>query len=280
MELLPKIVELLITPPGIVVVLLFITFLVYMKSHWAGSMMLAFSGAVLVIVSLPLTAHLMLGGLQNIGKPLDLIPLAGSGPKAALRVPRGEEKKPPQAIVVLGAGRYSGAPEYDGEDTASPLGLERLRYAAHLQRLTGLPILVSGGRVANEHAAEASFMKQVLTTDFHASVKWVEDQSRNTQENAQLSAALLANVKVNHVYLVTHAWHMRRAARHFEFAGVRVTPAPTGFHTLASNNHGLLRYLPSAQGMYNVSLALHERLGLFWHEWQDSAGTPAPAASP
>jgi uncharacterized SAM-binding protein YcdF (DUF218 family) len=280
MDLMPRIIELLITPPGIVVLLLGITFLVYIKSYWAGAMMLAFSVIVLIATSLPLTAHVLMTGLQGNIKPLDLVLDENSPKKNPLYLPRGEEKSPPQAIVVLGAGRYHTAPEYDNEDTATPLGLERLRYAAWLQRKTGLPILVSGGRPNKERAAEAEFMKKVLTEDFRANVRWAEDQSRNTLENAGYSATILAESKVRHVYLVTQAAHMRRAIIHFESAGVRVTAAPTGFHTLPGGETGLLSYLPSANGMWKVSLALHERLGLLWREWNAAAEPPVPAPKP
>ena len=281
MDMLPRLVELLITPPGAVVLLLCITFLVYIKSYWAGAVMLAFSVTVLIAASLPLTAHVLMNGLQTYAKPLELVLDETSPRKNTLYLPRGAEKEPPQAIVVLGYGRYTAAPEYDGEDTAKPLGLERLRYAAWLQRKTGLPILVSGGRVHNERTAEADFMKQILTEDFRASVRWTEDQSHNTRENAERSAAILAEGKVRHVYLVTQAWHMRRAARHFESFGVRVTPAPVGFHTLDTGEGSLIGYLPTASGMQQVALALHERLGLLWLDWQQPSAEPGtPATKP
>ncbi|MBU3736829.1 MAG: YdcF family protein, partial [Methylobacterium sp.] len=46
-----------------------------------------------------------------------------------------------QAIVVLGGGIHANTPEYGG-DTLKSQTLERLRYAARLHRLTGLPVLV------------------------------------------------------------------------------------------------------------------------------------------
>ena len=49
-----------------------------------------------------------------------------------------------QAIVVLGAGTYFSAPEYDAT-TINANGLVRLRYAARLHRATRKPILASGG---------------------------------------------------------------------------------------------------------------------------------------
>jgi uncharacterized SAM-binding protein YcdF (DUF218 family) len=291
-----RIIEVLITPPGIVILLLFVTFFAYLRRQWLGAAMLVLSTTVLVALSLPLTAHQLMSGLQNFAKPPELVPMAEKGPQASLYVPSNSLKDPPQAIVVLGNGRYAEAPEYDMEDTVSAQGLERLRYAAYLQRKTGLPILVSGGAAGGEDSAEAEHMQAVLTQDFHANVKWVERESRNTMENARLSQLLLAADKVRHIYLVTHAWHMRRAARAFESVGLKVTPAPTGFHTLGRAVRMSGAYLPSAQGMYYTSLALHERLGLVGYDFKENdmpangkpsaeatttpASTPAAAPSP
>ena len=288
MELWLRIAEVLITPPGIIVLLLFLTFLAYLWRHWIGTAMLFLSTITLVALSLPLTAQQLMNGLQNFSQPPELVPLAEKGPQAALYVPKDSLKDPPEAIVVLGNGRYTEAPEYDLEDTVSAKGLERLRYAAFLQRKTGLPILVSGGAPGGEDTAEAEHMQAVLAADFRANVKWVERESRTTAENARDSQALLAPAKVRHIYLVTHAWHMRRAARAFESVGIKVTPAPTGFYTLSRAARMLGGYLPSAQGMYYTSLALHERLGLIGHGLKDegmpSAGKPvaevAPAPAP
>ena len=62
-----------------------------------------------------------------------------------------------QAIVVLGAGKRTHAPEFGGE-TVNRLALERLRYAATLARETRLPMLVSGGAPAGD-TPEASLME-------------------------------------------------------------------------------------------------------------------------
>ena len=276
MEMWPRIVKLLITPPGVVVLMLLLTFVAYLRRPWLGAGMLILSAATLVALSLPLTAHWLINGLQN-SKPPELVPMAEKGPQASLYVLKDGLKDPPTAIVVLGHGRTPDAPEYDFQDTVSAYGLERLRYAALLQRKTGLPILVSGGSPNGEATAEADFMQKVLVEDFRANVKWVERESRTTQENARYSQVLLSAAKVRHVYLVTHSWHMRRAARAFETADIKVTPAPTGFHTLERNARAFNSYLPSASGMHLTALALHERFGFIWYSFKNGN---LPAAAP
>jgi uncharacterized SAM-binding protein YcdF (DUF218 family) len=138
---------------------------------------------------------------------------------------------------------------------------------------------VSGGAPGGETVSEAELMKAVLENEFKASVKWAERGSRNTMENAEFSRALLAEARVKHVYLVTHAWHMRRAARAFESVGIQVTPAPTGFQALTRSEQVLGGGLPSAWGMHLTALAIRERLGFHWAGLSDQSAT-APAATP
>ena len=95
------------------------------------------------------------------------------------------------AIVVLGAGSYLKAPEY-GADTVGEAGLFRLRYAARLQRETGRPVLVTGGKPQGNTLSEAEQMKAVLENEFHVPVKWTEGESNNTLENARFTQRILA----------------------------------------------------------------------------------------
>lgn len=205
----------------------------------------------------------LVGMALALGYALSL-PVVGDSLKMALE---GDPHPPPAgavagAIVVLGAGAYPGAPEYGGAGLEAPT-LERLRYAARLQRETGVPVLASGGDPLGLGVSEAQAMNDALSRDFGVEVKWTEPNSRNTLENARLSAGILASAGITRVYLVTHASHMPRARRAFEQAGLAVVPAPTGFTT--RRRPGLLAWLPDAGALRNSSAALHEMLGLAWY---------------
>jgi len=250
-----------------------VSFIAYMRSYWTGTVVLLSTTIVFVILGLPLTAHGLMAGLQSYAKPLDFQEVERIAKSAGKTSGGSSENEWPRAIVVLGAGRYSEAPEYGLKDTVSRLGLVRLRYAAELQRHSGLPILVSGGSPGGEAESEAQLMRDVLVNDFKANVKWIESQSRNTRENAKFSADQLGSVR--HVYLVTHAWHMRRAAKEFESAGIRVTAAPTGFHTISRSARSLTAYLPSSEGMSQTAIALRERIGFLWYGIENQS---APAS--
>ncbi len=167
--------------------------------------------------------------------------------------------------MVLGAQRRRDASEY-GADTLGGWGLERLRYAAWLQKKTGLPVLASGGSVNEEQVPEAELMRTILK-EFAVEVNWMETKSRNTYENALFSSRLLKRVGIGEILLVTHAWHMPRAQEAFEKAGMRVVPAPTG---MLSSGHAsdFQDWIPNAAALQFNYLALHEILGRLWYHYR------------
>lgn len=168
------------------------------------------------------------------------------------------------AIVVLGGGTYYNAPEYGG-DTVNILALERLRYGARLYRATGKPLLVTGGSPEGG-AAEGTLMKTALEQDFRVPVRWAETASLNTRENAIFSARMLKQSGVDTIYLVTQAWHMPRAQREFERAGLKVIPAGTGFTT--HKELAAMDFLPKAKDLLKSYYALHEGIGWVWYSLQ------------
>ncbi len=167
------------------------------------------------------------------------------------------------AIVILGGGTYFQAPEYSGLDTISEATLVRLRYGAKLQRKTGKPILVTGGKPLGNRVSEAQQMRVSLEQDFGVPVRWTENASDNTFENAQNSFRILHQAGVRRIYLVTHAWHMPRAANAFRRAGFEVIEAPTAFTTRYRTD--LLTFLPRAKSLQDSKIFIHEVIGLLWY---------------
>lgn len=170
---------------------------------------------------------------------------------------------PADAIVVLGGGRYPRAAEYGG-DTVSERAMSRARYAATIQRRTGLPVLVSGGSVYGEGPPEALLLKAVLEEELRVPVAWVESGSRTTQENAALSAPILRAAGVQRFYLVTEASHMARAVRAFQGQGLEPVPAPTRFAT-PGGAPVVFDWLPSANALFGSAEALYASLGEAWY---------------
>ena len=169
------------------------------------------------------------------------------------------------AIIVLAGDYRSFAPEY-GEATIGEATLVRLRYAASLQRQTGLPILATGGGTPPEFTPGlADAMRIALERDFGVPVRWVETKSRNTFESAVETHRLLASAGIPAGYLVTHAHHMARSLQAFRAAGVAVVPAPTGGRgAWARWEWGDL--LPDSRAFERSCAALHEITGMIWYE--------------
>ena len=166
------------------------------------------------------------------------------------------------AIVVLGGGTYFNAPEY-GNDTVGNASLVRIRYAAKLYKSTGKPILLTGGTPLGNSISEAALMKLVLEQEFDIPVKWVEDKSDNTLENAHYSYRLLEQSTNKRIYLVTHAWHMARAMKVFQAAGFEVIPAPTAYITRYKTD--LMTFMPNTDALANSRIYLHEIIGNLWY---------------
>jgi uncharacterized SAM-binding protein YcdF (DUF218 family) len=247
--LLTKIVAALLLPPGGNLLLGVAGLALWRRARMLALLLLVASFVTLYILSTPKVGDALFEGLESFPARL---------PEAALAEEVG-------AIVVLGGGRNRNAPEYGGETVASP-SLVRLRYGARLQRETGIPLLVSGGTVFElEPASEAALMADVLENELKVPVRWLEERSRNTAENASYTAELLRKENIAAVILVTHAAHMPRAAEAFEGQGVRVYAAPTGRRSGQGTTIPVLRWLPSAGALDRSRIALHEYLGRIWY---------------
>lgn len=169
----------------------------------------------------------------------------------------------PGAIVVLAAGLEINAPQFGGA-TVDALALERLHYGARLHRLTGLPVLVTGGKPEEDFESLAYYMHEALTDDYGISPVWMEDASATTAENAENSAAILRRHGVESVFLVSQAFHLRRAAAVFANTGIHVVPAPARFTEPVPLEP--FHLLPDPKGLQMGYWAVHEYLGILWYD--------------
>jgi uncharacterized SAM-binding protein YcdF (DUF218 family) len=175
-------------------------------------------------------------------------------------------RAPRTAIVVLGGGIRRLAPEYAGPDL-QPMTAERLRYGVWLARQTGLPVLFSGGVSLGRDGGptEADTASRVAQRDFALHLRWIETESRDTNENALFSLRLLHREGIEHIVLVTHGYHQRRAIGAFERAirrdGVSMDVVPATMGWGAPGPLTAAHFMPSREGFDTTWLALHEWLG-------------------
>ena len=250
MFFLKRLLECLLLPP-LAPLLLIIAGLLLLRWRPRLGQGLAWGGVLLsFVLMLPVTVDALLEPIESVAPPLDTAQL-----KRAVEQGAG-------AVVILGGGIRLTAPEYE-RPTLNRITLERVRYGARVARITGLPVLVSGG-VAGLYYPEARAMADTLSEDFAISPRWVEDASDSTEQNAEYSSVLLKQAGIGRIILVTHATHMRRAIGYFEANGLHVTPAPTAFFSPLVDAENPLSWLPSATTAYSSWYALHETAGLLY----------------
>jgi uncharacterized SAM-binding protein YcdF (DUF218 family) len=173
------------------------------------------------------------------------------------------QAKRPVTVVVLGGGLHPLSPEY-GVSNLNDQSLERLRYGLWLGRETGATVGFSGGLgwVQQEVGTpEGQVAQRIATQEFGRPLKWIEDASRDTHENAARTIALLRPQGIQQVLLVTHDYHMRRALQEFKLVappGMEIVPAPLG--VITQNPIDPLTWLPTARGFESVRQVLRELL--------------------
>ncbi|MGB1109230.1 MAG: YdcF family protein [Gammaproteobacteria bacterium] len=242
----------LVLPPGTLILLLVIGLLLLARGKKSGTWIIFLGVISLYALSTPLASYYLAREVETV-PPL---------------VTENLDIQSIGAIVILGGGRRSEAPEYQGKDTVSDPTLVRLRYGAELHRRFGLPVLVSGGSVFGDRIPVGVLMEEALRRDFGVKEVWVEDQSVNTYENAQLSKQLLEERGIDHVILVTQAFHMPRSLEAFKQAGLKVTAAPTDFTAIRRPSPVFLDFVPRAGALDSASRNLHELIGQLWYRWR------------
>ena len=221
---------------------------------WWLSRRFRLAGKALIMTSIVLLLGLSTGaGSRLLVAPLENRSLPVPNPKMV----------DAQAIVILGGGRSFAAPEDGERDQPGAQTLARLRHGARLQRLTGLPILVSGGAPDRGGESEAAVMARSLREDFKIPVRWIEDTSENTAQNAAHAATILREAGIDRVLLVTDAIHMSRAMQIFSGTGLSLVRAPTDF--ISRKTLSVEDFIPDPRFLRHSHYALHEWIGMVWY---------------
>lgn len=151
----------------------------------------------------------------------------------------------PTAYVVLGGGLTTNDSDaiIINEFTQS-----RLKTVLQHYQDEPLPIVLSG--------VEAPWMKERLAERGIEEVV-TENASMNTCENARFTAKRLA---VDHVYLVTDAYHMSRAQRQFALNGIATTPLIAPLPSAAAWNDIAANYRHSMRTLYEIGAYMRDIL--------------------
>ena len=180
-----------------------------------------------------------------------------------------------EAIVVLGGG-------VDSQSSPRPLpevnqAGDRIIYGAWLYNegyaekvlLNGGVVPWLGPETSKTEAQSMADLMMMLNVPEDAFL--LEEQSRNTYENAFYTRKMLDEVGINKILLVTSAAHMPRSMRLFEAQGFEVIPAPTDFRVTEADWQFLFEaepieqvfhWIPRAYNLYVTTVMLKEYMGM------------------
>jgi len=247
--LISKSISQLLLPPG-GLILLALVGLIFWKKRW---------GRALILLAL-VTFWLL--STEPVRDAL-ITPLEASYPALKLdTLPAGN-----MVIVLLGGDVYEKAPEFDGRDSLGSHALMRTVYAAYLARKIGVPVYPTGGSVLSSSTeAEGVVMRRRLVwLGVPPAMIHAEVAANNTWENAANLKSMMKKTGVEHVVLVTSAYHMARSVWVFRQQGLEVIPAPCAY--LAKREpYDIRSFLPSWHVLSDSADALHEYLGLVWYK--------------
>lgn len=165
------------------------------------------------------------------------------------------------AVILLGGvveqrvTRTHGTPSYNDnvERLLTTFDLLRTGHARHA--------LVSGGSATpGDPISEARVLgDQLVAWGVDRSRIDLEEESRNTRENATLSERIVRDRHYSRLLLVTSAFHMARAAQSFSEAGLHVDTLPVDYRSFDTS--GPTSWLPRADDLEHSTAAIRELAG-------------------
>lgn len=166
-------------------------------------------------------------------------------------------------VILLGGGARAGVPDYDGQGQVGTAAANRFLTALRIQKGKQIPILLSGGTIFKDDANEAEIEKRMLLSlGVDETDIYMDEQSRNTAENAAFSKTICERQGWVHPIVVTSAFHMPRAARFFTNAGINFTPYPCDYRTGRGTSLTAYSLIPQSFILFNTCLCLKEYVGM------------------
>jgi|LSQX01.1.fsa_nt_gb uncharacterized SAM-binding protein YcdF (DUF218 family) len=236
-------------PPGIIIVLvLLLSIFLYRKHNYKMSRVCVAISVLLYIVSVPIVGDALIRGLESRHTP--------------------PSKVEGDVIIMLGAGTTVDTPNVSSTGHLTGYAANRLLTCVQLHRVLNVPIIISGGAVYENSSSEAEIAREILLDLGVEDDKIIlEKRSLNTTQNAMYSKQIVESYDYKRPIIVTSAFHIDRALRQFDKAGLTVTPYPTDYQTTVDFIFSVSLFIPSADALTNVNLALKEYIGILASQW-------------
>jgi len=125
--------------------------------------------------------------------------------------------------------------------------------------LTGGKLPWSVGKPEGEHLKDIAEKLGV-----QSNIIFLTENVQNTDQEAKAVVKLL-NKELPNIILVTSAFHMPRAQKVFEAAGIVVSPFPVDFLSTADKTK-IIDFLPNAKAFQDTSLFVREIIGRLYYK--------------
>ena len=175
-----------------------------------------------------------------------------------------EDAPKADAIVLLGGGMGANTNAYPYAEMWN--GADRVWHAARLYKAGKAPLVIPTG--SGERESTVPLLRDLGVPE---SAIVVEDEARNTEENAKFVEKILATKDTKstkaRVLLVTSAWHMRRSVLMYrKYApSLEIIPAAADYEATVQTGHPFCfkDLWPDANALFANSYILKEYIG-YW----------------
>jgi len=231
MFVISKLFTYIFLPPGIFIWILILAGFFSKKIKW----LFFISAFFLYLISITPVTNLLLSPLEKF---------------------KHKDNITPTAVVVLGGGVVKNDVIH-----AAPDAFKRLMYAMIVAKKNNLPLIFSGGGIINESTLIQKDIK-LFSSNCNCKLKtYFENKSLNTYQNAKFTSALFEKLNLKkEIFLVTSAYHMKRAYLLFKQEGFKIITKPVDFKRKTVIN--FLDFLPNMHNFYNSYKAIHEYFGI------------------
>lgn len=173
-----------------------------------------------------------------------------------------------ELIVILGGGLTKKNNFYNTPTIKRRVN-ERIRYGVFIHKKYNIPILVSGGDVFNIGYNEADIMKNIIENEYNEKVKFIENNSKTTDENARLTSNIIKQNNIKSILLISNSWHLKRATFLFKKynPNIKINACSGYYYSNKSLSVNYKDFLPSMKSFYFHEVNLREWIALLWYKY-------------
>jgi uncharacterized SAM-binding protein YcdF (DUF218 family) len=239
--------NILLYPPGLCVLLITLAVLLFVLKFRLSAVLLVIAGLAWVLAwSLPITS-LYLGGRLESQHPY----------KLPRDLPRAD------VIVIFGGNTQANRANWF-EPYNRATAVDRIDLAEALYLAGRAPRILISGSALDGKVSEAQMIARLLRQrGIPDSAILLENNSRNTYENARFTDIIMRGQKLKSALLVTSALHMPRAAGSLQKRGIQVTAASGAPQIVLPLKNPPELWRPHFRSLEASRTIIKEYLGLF-----------------